>query len=44
MTPREQLQLAADLGADFRESLPERRVIGSASADPGLAGRARGPG
>jgi hypothetical protein len=33
MTIRELLQLAADLGADFREALPERRVIGTASAD-----------
>ena len=30
MTPREQLQLAADLGADFRESLPERRRVRAA--------------
>ena len=33
MTIRELLQLAADLGADFRESLPARRVGATATAD-----------
>jgi len=33
MTIRELLQLAADLGADFRESLDTRRVGATATAD-----------